>query len=188
MSRFRDLNLEAFRANVTASQVRGLQIIPAALCGSVVLFAGVLFFLAGTHAASPRQAALDAAAVATVRFLTLAHFLLAAIVYGAAPRVENAVYRRGREIQGENSAALLTAQALGIIQTARLTRLAMYEGVALMGLVVCFIAMSTNVMAAHPVYWVNAITAALLIGYVVSTFPNRDRLAEVFQARLQHVT
>lgn len=186
MNRFQNLSLDDFRAALTPSQISGMQIIQAFLAFGVVLFAGVVVLMYLSLGSPERDLPQDFA-VQTIGLMTVVHLVLAIVIYLVAPRIENIIYKQAKNNSDARTTTIaLAGQALGVIRTARIVRLALYEGVALLGLVICYLAMTMNVMVAHPVYWVNAATAAIMAGYVVLTFPNPERLTAIFNEKLRH--
>lgn len=188
MNRFQNLSLDDFRAALTPQQMSGMQIIQAFLAFGVVLFAGVVILMYVSLGSPERELPQDFA-VQTIWLMTVVHLVLAIVIYLAAPRIENFIYNQAKNNSAASAATIpLAAQALGVIRTARIVRLALYEGVALLGLVICYLAVTMNVIAAHPVYWVNAATAAIMVGFVVSTFPNAERLTTIFHEKLRQAS
>jgi hypothetical protein len=66
------------------------------------------------------------------------------------------------------------------VRTASIIRLAIMESAAFFGLVVCFIAVSDSIMRENPFYWINAISAVFLIGFILLTIPNPDRIGTIY--------
>jgi hypothetical protein len=127
--------------------------------------------------------------LALVRPLTLAHLLLAGVVYLVAMPMYRAQFRRARRTRAlqrpvgmgapvEDSPA---GRCFVLIQQATMLRLALLEGAALFGLVVCVIGVLGGVLHRYPLYWVNSVSALIMLGTVVATFPTRERLEQVFR-------
>lgn len=75
------------------------------------------------------------------------------------------------------------ADADASVQTAYILRLALREGGALLGLVVCFLACGNGVLRAYPAYWVNAAPAVLFLFFVYVRWPTLENLrAQVREA------
>lgn len=188
MNRFQNLSLDDFRAALTRPQISSMQIIQAFLAFGVVLFAGVVVLM-NISLGSPERELPQDFAVQTIWLMTVVHLVLAVIIYLAAPRIENLIYKQAKNNTATTATAIpLAVQALGVMRTARIVRLALYEGVALLGLVICYLAMTMNVLVAHPLYWVNAATAVIMIAYVISTFPNAERLTTIFHEKLRQAS
>jgi hypothetical protein len=80
------------------------------------------------------------------------------------------------------------AALLAIIRhrTATLLLMAPLEGGAFFGGAICMQAVTTGVMQLYPVYWLNALSAVLLIGVGLFTFPTREMiLSTLDSARLR---
>ncbi|MBX2992483.1 MAG: hypothetical protein KF749_15125 [Bacteroidetes bacterium] len=69
---------------------------------------------------------------------------------------------------------------LSRVRTAQIVRLALYEGAAFMGLVVCMLAAMNGTLHVHPIYWWNVASTAILAGLIVLTFPTRTKIIQIF--------
>ncbi|GIV61884.1 MAG: hypothetical protein KatS3mg044_0750 [Rhodothermaceae bacterium] len=164
------LTPDTFRRVLTPANVRTLQVIESALAAGVTLFAVVIFFLYLTRSAVPG----DAADVQLIRMLTYGHLLVAVGVYTVVGRVYAMML-------GGTGAPATAEEAWNRLRTAGIVRLALLEGVALFGLVVCLLAVIAGVMARHPGYWINLISAVGMVGFVALHFPTTDRLEQTFR-------
>ena len=70
------------------------------------------------------------------------------------------------------------------IQAAYLTRLALFEGVAIFGLVAILLTGKEG-LHAQPLYWINLSTCLIYVGLLLLTFPTRERLLYHLQNRFQ---
>jgi hypothetical protein len=70
---------------------------------------------------------------------------------------------------------------LGLVRRVTIIRLALLEGAAFFGLAVVLIAKMTGVVAAAPVYWLNALSAVIFIGFVMFTLPTRDTINDLLR-------
>ena len=70
------------------------------------------------------------------------------------------------------------------MRQAEIVRLALWEGPATLGLVVCFLGALSGDLAAQPLYWLNASTAALFLWNAWSLFPTVERLRGLIRGRL----
>jgi hypothetical protein len=66
-------------------------------------------------------------------------------------------------------------------RTATIVGLALLEGAAFFGLVVCMIGVTNGALQAFPYYWVNAISVLVLLVFSVTTFPTRGNLVNWFE-------
>ncbi len=167
---------EAFRAVLGAPEVRALQIIYLAIAGGVVLFAVVVAALYWweAEAVTPK-----ASQISLVQLLSFAHVLVAATVYLFAGAF---IYRRMLTAGSEDE----TAEAiLGKIRTAEVVRLALYEGVAMLGLVTCLLGVLFGVLRQMPVYWLNLFSTFVLLGFVASNIPTAERIEGVFRTYVE---
>lgn len=73
---------------------------------------------------------------------------------------------------------------LRMLRSTQIVCLALFEGVAFLGLVVCMIGSMSGVLHFQPVYWWNALSAAALLGFVILTFPNEERVVSIVSEKL----
>lgn len=67
-------------------------------------------------------------------------------------------------------------QPMSRLRSATIVRLALFEGVALFGAVICFLALQLGVARDLPLVWLNAVSTFVLLFLVVVTFPTRERV------------
>ena len=75
-------------------------------------------------------------------------------------------------------------KCLAIVRRAVFLRLVCLDVSAGFAFAVCVTGILTGVLAAHPVYWLNAAPAVLLAGYALITFPSADRLRTLFLIKI----
>jgi len=63
-----------------------------------------------------------------------------------------------------------------MIRGAIIVRLAMFEGVAFFGLVICLLGIIQGVLQLHTGYWVNAFSTVVALGLILKTYPSRERI------------
>ncbi|WP_456426373.1 hypothetical protein [Rhodocaloribacter sp.] len=170
---------EAFRAALTPAAVRTLQVIFITIATGVGLFAVVVvaLFWSQTGEVEPTETQ-----VSLVRFLTLAHVLTAATVYLFAGPL---VYRKVLEKEAPDAGAQGGEEVLKRIRTAEIVRLALFEGVAMLGLFACLMGAIFGVFREAPVYWLNLLSSFVLLGFVGRNFPTADRLEAVFRTYIE---
>ncbi|WP_457651357.1 hypothetical protein [Rhodocaloribacter sp.] len=170
---------EAFRAALTPAAVRTLQVIYLAIAMGVALFAVVVvaLFAWQTGDVEPTETQFS-----LVRFLTLAHVLVAATVYLFAGAL---AYRKVLETEAPDAGANAGEEALKRIRTAEIVRLALFEGTAMLGLVTCLVSAIFGVLREAPVYWLNLFSTFVLLGFVGRNFPTADRLEAVFRTYVE---
>ena len=69
------------------------------------------------------------------------------------------------------------------LRGAAILRLAMLEGCALFGVVICLLGVVLEAATQHPWIWANAASAALFLIFAVLTFPTAERLASELTGR-----
>ncbi|MBM4117619.1 hypothetical protein FJ251_07705 [bacterium] len=146
-------------------ELRALQIVQVALMGGVLLFGLVVVLIA------MRPPAAGAAPIAqrVLVLLSAVHAVIALIVWSLAPLLQGLLVAR-------LGAQLGTAGGVGALRGALIVRLALLEGPALFGLVICLIAATGGALRATPLYWLNALSAVAFVGYGVLSFPTAERL------------
>jgi hypothetical protein len=174
------IGIAEFRQALTPGTVRSLRIIQGAIGAGVLVFALVVL---GMHArVSADVPPPPQVLVFLMQILTLVHFVMAATMYPLARFIFTRMVSRERLAKsgGMGPAGILSLMRMGIIM-----RLTMYEGVAFVGLVVCMVGVLEGVLRAYPVYWVNAFSTAVLLLFVMRTFPSEERLIAIFEERFR---
>lgn len=192
MRPFAEVSSKDFEAALTPAEVRVFQIIQGALGLGIALFLSVSVLLALLDTGAPPEEAVQG--LPLVRLLSLVHIAVAVALFVTANLVSDLQFRserlaetRRQELRHARGEVLHNPakQCLAILRTALIVRLAMYEGIAMFGLVVCVLAAVNGVLQAYPVYWLNALTSVAFIGYVVLTFPTAERLKVLFLAKIK---
>ncbi|GIV59842.1 MAG: hypothetical protein KatS3mg043_0931 [Rhodothermaceae bacterium] len=178
------LTLEVFRRVLTPEHIRTFQIIMLALAMGVTLFGVVVLVL---YLAQPVGEPPDASDVELIRMLTLGHALVGVAVYTVSGRVYRLALDRATPAGPAPRVPALeeAATVLGRMRAAEIVRLALFEGTALFGLVVCLLGVTNGVMQAYPVYWLNLLSAVAMVGFVARNFPTAERLERVFRAHFE---
>jgi hypothetical protein len=192
MRSFADVSVHDFEAALTPAELRMFQIIQGALGAGIATFLCIpvaLYVFDAVVLAD--EAAQD---LQLIRLLSLVHIALAAALLVTAKVVYDLQFRPER-LAGEHRPALRDTQGevihdpatycLALLRTAMIVRMAMYEGIAMFGLVVCLLAVIDGVVQAYPLYWLNALSSVALIGYIVLTFPTAERLKALFLSRIK---
>jgi hypothetical protein len=192
MNSLSEVTLTEFQSALTTQNMRVFQIIQGAIALGVIMFMGVVFFLYSSQTAPAGGRELKDA-YDLIKVLTLAHIMLAAGVYTIARVVFNLLLGPSA-LQGGLIKEIKDAQGrivtnngekiLAMIRSALIVRLAMFEAPALFGLVICMIGITNGTIYETPSIWLNGITACILIGFVILTFPNKERLEEIFNSRI----
>ena len=158
---------QAARDAARSGELRALQILQIALMSGVSLFAAVVVAL--SVVARPGLTG-DALPAATLRTLSIVHVALAAFAWGLDPLLQSLMLRQG--------APGPTLGPLAALRQATLTRLALLEAPAILGLVICLLAQRGGVIAAQPLYWLNALSAVAFVAYGALSFPTQARVEE----------
>ena len=155
--------------------VRGLQVLSAALLAGAVIFGLVVV---GMHLGGvfPAPAGGPGAAERSlIWLLSLVHagvFVLSWIVSSVLPTV----MLHGVLRQAPSSPEAGVRRLIGSLRGAHMVRCAFREGPALFGLVICLVASIHGVLAELPRYWLNAASAVVFVLWGLAAFPTRDRL------------
>lgn len=196
MNSLSEVTLSDFQSSLTPLALRTFQIIHGAIGLGVVMFLGVVLFVYSSQPAN-LGANITKDDYDLIKILTLAHIMVAAGVYTVARVVFNLLLS-STALQGGVSKEMKDAQGriisnpsekiLAMIRSALIIRLAMIEAPALFGLVICLIATLNGTVFETPSIWLNASTSLILIGFVILTFPNKERLEEIFNTRFTGTT
>jgi hypothetical protein len=144
---------------VTPEDVRALQVLQLALAVGLVLFWGTILFLSQTVRVAPKDGALR-----LVMILSGAHVLVALSSWTASVFLSD-LGLRGRELP-----------IMGRLRAATIVRSALFEGAALMGAVVCMMAVRLGVAPEATWVWLNGTSSLVFLAVVMATFPTRERL------------
>jgi hypothetical protein len=162
---------------IQPEQLRPLQIIHFALAGGVSIFLVVTMILTGSPVVVPP----GGEDLLTVLSMVHAIAFIAAIAIGRF--LYDSQLRRDRlqsMAQGVSEQAARDL-VLGLLRRVTIVRLALLEGAAFFGLAVVLIAKMTGVVTEAPVYWLNALSSVIFIGFVVFTFPTRDKINDLLR-------
>ena len=151
-----------------------MQVVQAALMAGVLVFGLVVMLLA----IRPQTMGTPTPARMLTLF-SLVHGAMAVGTWSLAPLLQTALLARARP---ESGAGVGTA-ALAAIRSAGLLRLALLEGTALFGLVVCLLAALGGALREQPLYWLNALSALAFLAYAALSFPTRERVETFFAER-----
>ena len=138
-----------------------LRILCVGMAGGVLLLAG---WVAWTYICGAVDTHPNAARFINIMSMVAMGWTLAAIATGE--------FLWRRLVRGIAS----PADADGVVHMAFVLRLALREGAAMLGLVVCFLAARNGVLSAFPAYWVNAAPAALFLFFLWARWPSLDNL------------
>ena len=146
---------------LTAAAAQKLRVLCVGMSGGVLLLAA---WVAWTYFSDSVVTHANAARFINIMTMVAMGWTLAAIATGEV------LWRR--LVRGIAS----PADADGVVHTAFVLRLALREGAAILGLVVCFLGAGNGVLRAYPAYWVNAAPAALFLLFWWARWPSLDNL------------
>lgn len=175
------LSRTSFEAALTPAHVTTAQVLQGAMMMGIVAFAAVVAYL---YTQAPPVEPTEAE-IALVRLMTLVHLGLLGVNVGVSLFLARRVF--SPEAIGEGvgafDAQLLAARAVQQQRVALIVRMALLEGSALFGLVICLLATTNGVLGSAPEFWVNLLSPFLVIGFGVATFPTKERLVSWFEER-----
>ncbi len=181
---FQNVSAVQFEAALTEANVRQTQVIQGAIGMGILVFGIVVGVLYSTTHAEPT---LDD--VELIQTLTLAHLL----ILSGGVATANLLFRKlfsdpqlavaaDRNVTGADRQPVTdpALKVLAHVRSAIIVRLAILEAPALFGLVICLLMTINGVALIAPIYLLNSLSAAGFLVYVVTTFPNRERLVGIF--------
>ncbi len=177
-----DFSFDEFQKALTPKNVRVLQIIYGVLGIGVLFFVLLIFFLYATVRGEPN--------LEMIGYLTTIsglHLVLLAIILPLSRYIPDRFSRyaaRAWDTQSGNLKSLTPAEKyLLSFRTSRLFRLALLEGVAFFGLIICYLAVVNMILQAYPVYWLNLISTLIFEVYIIKDFPSREKLEQIFREK-----
>lgn len=171
--------------SVSPPHARPLQLIYVAAASAVIVFFALLLVLASSGAGdgdgdSSGQQSMWAAV------LSIVHFMFAMGVYGFVPMLFRRMTASGSsqgEVHGNPPLPLESSNsALPHLHKALIVRLAMMESVALFGLTVFLVTITTGMLKTESRYWLNLTTGVVFVGFLAATFPTTERLTQALQS------
>lgn len=172
-SSFSPPTVQDFRTALTPAVLQQMMIIQGALPFGALLFAGVVAFLGST--AEP--GILTEELRSTLTTMTAVAGMLTVVSITASRTVVDKIFASAR------TTPVTAEQAIGLMRTAMIIRLALLEGSSFFGLVILVIAATNGVL--FSVSWLAAdlLPLLVLIATAVLTFPSADRLERIFEER-----
>jgi len=114
--------------------------------------------------------------------MSIVHALVAGLAWALTPLL-TALQRR-RTLQSARTGGGSPAErAVAALRGAVILRLALLEAPALLGLIICLLAVATGQMREQGLYWLNAVSAVLFIAFAALSFPTRERVETLLRAR-----
>jgi hypothetical protein len=170
--------LAEFRNSLAPEFVRSLAIVQGAIGGGILVFALVVLWMSTTSSPGPVESSPVLALL--MQILTLAHLVVAIVLFPLAHIIFARILSPERLRKAAQSGP---GSVLSLMRTAIVVRLALYEAVAFFGLMVCLVGAIRGILAVEPIYWVNGISAAVMLLFIVRTFPTKERLVALYEER-----
>ena len=186
-----EVRFDDFRAALTVAELRAMQLFQVGVGGNLVLLGLLAAFLQLWR--SPEGGGRPPNAELVVQVLTAVHVAGAMVAVFlsrklcgwrfSAERLAAAVRKPLRDSRRRpiNEPA---AKCVAIIRSATILRLVVLDTGVSLGLVTCIVAAWFGVLGEHLGYWLNALSGAWLLGYVVATFPTRERVEGIFVEKI----
>ena len=141
--------------DVVAAVANSLRVIQLAMTGGIAMLGLVVAFFYERSGMQPTPQAFSTQQ--TLSIVTIAYALLVPFI---AP-----VLRRS---------ALGEAPTMEKVQAARIVAAALGEGASLLGLVACFLGAMSGALRARPIYWLDAVPAAVFALWMLKTLPTEE--------------
>lgn len=189
MQSLAQVTLYDFQKVLTPERLKGAIVVQLAIGLAPVIMAAVFLWMASGHGdVEPRENGLETAVT-----LTWIHAVVAAVCYGLGTwlsartlsewnlkaAAERTMYDRNKrpiEDPAEKCYFLLLRSMI--------VRMTLFEAAALVGLMVVLISKRLGVLDEHPVFWLNLLTAGVLIVVTARTVPNKERFEQIFRERI----
>jgi len=155
--------------------LRTIRIIQLSMAAATAIFSGLIVFV--YFSAPPTW---DIQKPNPVPIFSVINGIMFVVMWMLGPILLK-IMRQAAPTQGKNPAMSPEVTAAVKWQAHRLVVLATREGSAMFGLVACLLGAKSGVLAAHPIYWLNALPAAAMIRYAISNLPTEadmDRESE----------
>lgn len=162
-----------FESILTRQRLASLSIISIALMMGIVTFAVVAFAIPA-HAQNANKNGTD-----ILLLLTGVHAFIAMTIYTVVPIIVRQLLSIGK-IQTSATDVPLAEKIFGALQSAHIIRMAMYEGAAMFGLVICLLTSLWGYTTTDPEFLLNGASALIFLLMAAATFPTRDRLMNIF--------
>ena len=174
MNSIQQLSEHEFASKLTPEIVRTFQIIQGTLMGGATMFLLVILMLhmQGSSGGTSETEVLD--------ILSMVHAVFALSAFGASKIVFEKMFSEGAILNASDP----YVAAVGTMRGAMLVRMAIMEGAAMFGLVICIIAVTGGLTQTEPVYFLNAASYALFILIGLQTFPTKDSLTAIFRTQI----
>jgi len=178
MNSYQQLSEYEFERVLTPEVVRVFQIIQSALLGGATMFALVVLLLHSQHTAN------GSGDVEVVNILSIINALFAIGVFGISRMLFERMFADQQLNNSISSSAAPYEQSLATIRAAIIIRMALLEGAAFFGLVVCMIAVTGGITQQEPIYLFNMASYLLFMLIGINTFPTKNALQDIFRKNI----
>jgi len=174
-----------FSQHLTPENLRSIKIIQLTM-GLGLVFSGALVLL--LYYKIPDSAKHDTSDMLfLIRILTYTHVGLAIVMYSVSKIVFKKMVRWDRlsnlsydGVSGTGNPEMTSSEKfLLMIRSAIIVRLAMYEGVAFFGLIICLLGTANGILQVNPGYWVNSFSTIATLWLIFKTYPSRDVIQRI---------
>jgi hypothetical protein len=153
--------------------VQVLRTVTGAMCMGLFMLAGMIALLYFQH---PRkEAPFDFVGILPV--LSVVHAIVAILGYAVGWFISEQQFKP--EIMAK------AKSPLEVIQTSHILKWASREGGALIGLVACLICTTSGIVAHHPLYLLNGVSAVVFWGAAANDFPSAERCRGIYRTKIQ---
>jgi hypothetical protein len=176
-----NLDFEGFQKALTPQHLLTFRVIYIALLLGVSLFLGIVLFM--TYSTSEESKKPQGA----LGILTVVHVVLASSVYLVSivlfRYMTGLAFFRKRKVASVHQDTSLEHRYLIAVFSAYIIRVALFEGPALFGVIVCLLGATEGTIQQNPIYWLNLFSYAILAILIIYTFPTRTKLEDLFKKR-----
>ena len=191
MNSLSEVSLFDFKKALDQTSVRISQIIFIGLTTGVVLFSFVDFMASpqNNNAAYHKEMLPFLNIMSIINFvITVSSMMLGKFISDrefSESNLQRAVKRDYTDKQGHSLNLTPAQKCVSVIRTASIIRLASMEGAAFFGLVTMMEVVQSGIGIIEPIYYANILSILPLFIYVVTNFPNGERIEEIFQKKIQ---
>jgi hypothetical protein len=165
---------------LTPEQLRPTIIIRIALMLGIVFFYLAVFLVYSLHS-SNRYDQIDSS---SLDFLSLGHAVFACAMTIAAFVLSKSSLQKERLAldPSPKTSEEAASRAVNLHRVSSIFLMAPLEGAAFLGAAICFIGVESGIMDVNPMYWLNALSAGVMIGIGLITFPTRERIITTLES------
>lgn len=163
---------------VPADQLKAMQVLTGALVAGPILF---LVAVAVIGAMQPEPA--QRQPLENIQLFSTVHAFVAFGCVAMSVVLFKLRFTNQPPPAGLETPAEVVEEGLSVLRAAQVLRMALLEGPALFGGVVCFLAATGGLLREHPVIWLNALTTLVLVVVTAATFPTETRVRALIAER-----